>query len=249
VLIGMVDQAEGLRQKRNEVRVLSVLGASAQFAGTGFAAGMANAWSRLGASPLLIDSVGVSARSLLGCHPMHEWDALSHRPFGEHILLHGGKAAVVAKCKPAGDASLVREAVALGYRELVCDAGAMDADDVPINAMCAQGILLLASHEHLETAYALLKALDQASSPADIWLLWNSEREESKRLLQICRERLDRAPCFLVATPLSRMGHAFERNCLSISLQDNDFLEIVTKMLAKQSVRGEETSNRTKRHA
>ena len=245
----MVDQAEGLRQKQKEVRMLSVLTVSGQRPSAEFATGMAMAWNRQGVSPLLIDSAGASARNLLGCHLLHEWGTSSGKPFKDCLLVHDGKAAVVAKGCPAGDVSVVKEAAGLGYRELVCDVGELNADDVPINAMFAQEILLIASLECVETVYALLKGLDQVCSPANIWLLWNSECEESKRLMRVCSDRLNRTPCFIEETTLSRMGHAFERNCLSISLQDNDFLGIVTKMLAKQSVRVEETPSRTKRHA
>ena len=245
----MVDQAEGLRQKQKETRLLSVLTVSGWQVGAEFARGMAMAWKKLGASPLLIDRTGSSARNLLGCHLLHEWGTSSGRPFKDCLLVHDGKAAVVAKGCPAGDVSVVKEAAALGYRELIFDAGELNADAVPINAMFAQEILLLASLDHVETVYALLKGLDQVLSPANIWLLWNGESEESKRLLRVCSGHLNRSPCFFDETTLSRKGHVFERNCLSMLLQDNDYLAIMTKMVSKQSVRGEETSNRTKRHA
>lgn len=208
------------------------------------------AWKTLGASPLLVDSGGSSARSLLDCHLLHEWGAASGKPFKDCILVHDGRAAIVAIGCPAGDATVVTEAVGQGYRELIFDAGEMHVDDdVPINAMIAQEVLLLASPTQLETVYMLLKGLDQVRSPARIWLLWNGECEESKRLMQVCNERLHRSPCFLDEATLSRSGHASKRNGLSTPLQDNDFLGIVTRMVLKRSVGGEETPCRTKCHA
>jgi hypothetical protein len=245
----MADQAEGLRNRRKDAHVLSVISLPGLPASAGVARGLIGAWARLGAaSPLLIDGSGNSARNLLGCHPLHEWHSSSAKSFKDCILAHQGKAAVVAQACLAGDARVVEEAARQGYRELVFDAGEMSADEAPIDASAVQDLLFLATPEHLEMTYALLKGLNQAQSPARVWLLWSREWNEAKRLERSCKLKLYRAPFFLDKPVLSRNNHAFERSCLSMPLQDNDFLVIVTKMIQQQSVRGEETSNRTKRH-
>lgn len=246
----MPDQAEGLRHKRKNAQVLSVLALPGlRQMGSHSAQGMTQAWHSLGVSVLLIDRVGVSARGLLGCHPLHNYAGSSGKSLKDTVLVQHGSSAVIAEDCLAGDGQLIREASALGYGGLVFDAGELDEEDVPIEVSAEQDILLLASAAGIERVYALLKSLAHAGSPARVWLLWDGRSEASSRLVKLCAARLGRVPFFFGAPNLSRMGHVFERDCLSMSLQDNDFLAIVTTMVSKQSVRGEETPARTKRHA
>jgi hypothetical protein len=246
----MVDQADGLRGRAGGVRILSVAGLPAQTASADVAKGLMGAWVGLGASPLLIDGTGKSARSLLGCHPLHEWSPESVMPSFEHsILSHEGRAVIVARGCQAGDSRTTQEATRLGYREIVFDAGELEAGNAPIDPNTSQDLLFLATPDHREVIFALLKGLDQMRSPSRVWLLWNENWDEARRLTQACNQHLKRAPGFIDAPVMSRRGHAFERDCLRMSFQGDDFLEIVTKITLEKSVGGEETPSITKRHA
>ena len=61
--------------------------------------------------------------ALLGCHPFAGMDPVTGKSLEDCVLIHEGRAAVVAKGVPAGDAELARKAIKLGYRDLVFDAG------------------------------------------------------------------------------------------------------------------------------
>lgn len=245
----MHDQAEGLRRNRKTVRILSVLSLPGQSDSAVIAWRLARAWSQMGGRPLLVDGTGRSATPLLGCHPLLEWTRVPVKSFGDCVLGQGHRAAVVARGAPAGDADLAREASKLDYRNLVFDAGELEAEGAPLDATSPQDILLLAEPDRTETVYALLKGLQQAQSPARIWLLWHNQSSEAKRLEQVCSRRLGRIPRYLGNPFVSQMGHDFTRNSTIASLHDNAFRSIVATMLAEQSVRGEETPSITVRHA
>ena len=245
----MHDQAEGLRQRRKDVRILSVLSLPGLAGSAVMAWRVALAWSRLGGRPLLVDGTGKSADRLLGCHPLLEWSALAGKAFEDCVLIQEGRAAVVAKGLPAGDAGLVGQAAKLGYRDLVFDGGEFGAEDAPLDAACSQDLCLLAEPDRMETVYALLKGLQQVHSPARIWLLWHNHSPEAKRLEQVCRQRLGRIPRFLGGQFISPMKHDLHGSGTSAPLNDNDIRAIVATMLAEQSLRGEETPSTIERHA
>ncbi|MGA7949184.1 MAG: hypothetical protein WCA45_03365 [Thiobacillaceae bacterium] len=245
----MHDQAEGLRRNGRNVRILSVLSLPGQCDSGFLAWRLALAWSQMGGRPLLVDGTGRSATALLGCHPMLEWTRAPAKSFGDCVLSQDDRAAVVARGAPAGDADLAREASKLGYRDLVFDAGELEADDAPLDATSPQEIVLMAQPDQTEIIYALLKGLLQARSPAGIWLLWHHQSPEAKRLERVCSQRLGRIPHYLGNSFVSRADHDLARNGASALLHDSDFRSIVATMLAKRSVWGEETPSSTRRHA
>ena len=245
----MHDQADGLRQKRKDVRILSVLSLPDQPDSAAVTWRFALAWSRLGARPLLVDGTGRSADRLLGCHPLLEWIPVADKALEDCVLIQEGRAAVVAKGLPAGDSGLIEQATRLGYRDLIFDAGELGAEDVPLDAETAQDVCLLAGPDRMETVYALLKALQQAQSPARTWLLWHSASPEARRLEQVCSQRLGRLPRYLGEQIVSNRGRESYRIGAKSPLHDNDIRSILVTMLADQSLRGEETPSITERHA
>ncbi len=245
----MHDQADGLRQRRKDVRILSVLSLPGQADSAVLAWRLALAWSRLGARPLLVDGTGQSAGRLLGCHPLLEWSALPGKSLEDCVLIQEGRAAVVAKGLPAGDAGLVGKATKLGYRELIFDGGELVADDAPLDAASSQDVCLLAEPDRMETVYALLKGLQQAQSPVRIWLLWHNQSPEAKCLERVCSQCLGRIPRFLGDQFVSHRDHDLHRSGTRATLNDNDIRSIVVTMLAEQSLRGEETPSIIESHA
>jgi hypothetical protein len=180
---------------------------------------------------------------------MLEWSRISGKAFGDCVLSQDNRAAVVAKGAPAGDAELAREASKLNYRDLVFDAGKLEADEAPLDAASPQEIVLLAQPDQADIIYALQKGLQQAQSPAQIWLLWDDQSPQAIRLQQVCSQRLDRTPRYLGDSVVSRTDHDLTRAGASGLLDDNDFRSILATMLAQRSVRGEETPSITRRHA
>jgi hypothetical protein len=245
----MHDQAEGLRRNRTTMCILSVLSLPGQSDSALIAWRLALAWSEMGGRPLLVDGTGRSAASLLGCHPMLEWSRVPGKSFGDCVLSQDNRAAVVARGATAGDAELAREASKLDYRNLVFDAGELEADDAPLDATSPQEIILLAQPDQAEIVYALLKGVHQAQSPARIWLLWHHQSPEARRLEQVCSQHLGRIPRYLGNPFVSRTDHELTRNGASALLHDTDFRSIVATILAQRSVRGEETASSAKCHA
>ncbi|HYP68594.1 MAG TPA: hypothetical protein VEP67_10155 [Thiobacillaceae bacterium] len=245
----MHDQAEGLRRNRNAVRILAVLSLPGQPDSADSAARLALAWNWMGGRPLLVDGTGRSAARLLGCQPMFDWSVSSGKHFADCVLVQDGRAAVVARNSPAGDAELARQASNLGYRDLVFDGGELGATDAPLDANSPQAILLLAQPDRIDIVYAMLKGLRQAQSPARIWLLWHQQSPEAIRLQHVCSQRLGRSPAYLGDQFVSPGNNDLPLNRTSASLQENDFRSIVVTMLAEQSLRGEETPSITARHA
>lgn len=245
----MHDQAEGLRRNRKTVRILSVLSLPGQTDSAVIAWRLALAWSQMGGRPLLVDGTGRSATPLLGCRPLLEWTRVPVKSFEDCVLGRDNRAALVARGAPAGDADLAREASKLDYWNLVFDAGELEAEAVPLDATSLQDILLLAEPDRMETVYALLKGLQQAQSPARIWLLWHNQNSEAKRLEQVCSRRLGRIPRYLGNPFVSQLGDRLPRNGTGVSPRDKDFRSIVAAMLAEQSVSGEETPSIIERHA
>lgn len=245
----MRDQADGLRQRRKKVRVLSVLNLPGQPDSSALAWRFALAWSRLGARPLLVDGTGRSAIRLLGCRPLLEWSVLPGKSLKDCVRIQEGRAAVVAKGLPAGHAALVERAFALGYGDLVFDGGAVGAEDAPLDAVSPQDVCLLAEPDRMETVYGLLKGLQQAQSPARIWLLWHNQSPEAKRLERVCRQRLDRIPRYLGNQSVAHMGHDLDRSHACALSNDDEIRSIVATMLAEQSLKGEETPSTIERHA
>lgn len=245
----MHDQAEGLRQRRKHVRILSVLNLPGQPDSAGVAWRFAQVWSQIGARPLLVDGTGRSASRLLGCRPLLEWNPLAGKSLEDCILIHEGRAAVVAKSVPAGDEELLGHAIRLGYRDLVFDGGELGAEDAPLDAVSSQDICLLAEPDRMQTVYALLKGLQQAQSPARIWLLWHNQSPEAIHLEQVCSQRLGRRPRFLGGQLAPHKDSALRRNDIRAQLDDNNIRSIVATMLAEQSLRGEENPNIIGRHA